>query len=268
VFDKERLKSSEASSVKTQAILVYGVGEIGSIFALGALKSDATVVPITRATDRERAFAAVHAFTPVVLSVPEAHLALAVREVPPDRKGDVVLVQNEMFPSEWHALGLDRPTIATMWVLRKKGQPQLGARPTTLHGPHAQSMAAFLTSADVAATAVDEAASLYDIALKYAFIVTVNALGVRGDMRVGEWMTHDPGLIDALLTEGVALGAARAGIACDTASAIDELLPAMHAFGAMPARGRTARERVDRAIACAATLGVRAPTLRASLEQA
>jgi hypothetical protein len=253
--------------VKTHAIIVYGLGEIGSLFALGALKGDASVVPVVRGTDRERTFAGVHAFTPVVLAVPESHLAAAVRDVPPDRKGDVVLVQNEMFPSDWHALGLDRPTVATLWVLRKKGQPQLGARPTTIHGPHAQSMAAFLTNVDVAATAVDERASLHDIVLKYAFIVTVNALGVRGDMRVGEWMTHDPSLIDALLTEGVALGAARAGIALDTASAVDELLPALHAFGAMPARGRMARERVDRAIAHATTLGVRAPTLRASIEQ-
>lgn len=248
------------------AVVVYGIGEIGSLVARGALSAGVTVVPIVRETDRGAAFAGVHAFTPVVLAVPESALEAAVRDVPPDRRGDLVFVQNEIFPQTTHALGLDRPTVATLWVLRKRGLPALGARPSTVSGPHAAAMAKFLGKAGVAAVAVDERTALVDVVLKYAFIVAANALGVRGEGTLGEWLAHDAALVDALLTEGVALGSAHAGHAVDVNTLVVDARDAVRAFSAMPARGRTARERVERAVRSAAELGVRAPTLRASLD--
>lgn len=245
-----------------QDFVVYGPGELGRLYAGGALRLGRRVTPITRGSDRQEVFSSMPEDVPILLSVREDALAQAVADVPKARRRDVILVQNELFPKTLRALGLEEATVAVVWLLQKKGQPRLVARPTQVFGPSAAFFRDVHESLELPAEVLaDERALARALVAKYAFIFAVNLLGVLADRTVGAWLIADQKKVLAAIDEGLELGAAEADLEGPLAGERAVCLEAMQALSSMPARGRTAKERVERASRRAKELSLSLPLL-------
>ena len=243
-------------------LVIYGVGQLGQLFAGGALRLGLRVTPIVRATDRALVFRDLPRGTPIFLTVSEDMLPAAVDDVPPDRHGDVVLVQNELFPRRWHALGLDAPTVLVVWLSKKKGRPVEVARPTFAWGRHAQLAVEMHRALDVPAQVLDDEAALHqELVSKFAFILTINALGLAENLPLGAWLEKDRRRVMSLVDEARLLAEAHLGTSVDAEYVELAVLEAMAALKDYPARGRTAHERIERALRDAAAFGLELPRL-------
>lgn len=243
-------------------LVVYGVGQLGQLFAGGALRLGLRAVPIARDTDRSAVFASVPPHTPILLSVPEDALEGAVRDVPAERHSDVLLVQNELFPQRWRALGLDAPTVLVVWLSKKKARPVEVARPTFAYGRHARLAARIHDELELPARVLDEEEELHqELVSKFAFILTINALGVVENLPLGQWLAKDRARVLALVDEARLLGEAHLGATVAAEYTELAVLEAMAALKDYPAKGRTAEARVVRAARDAAAFGLHLPAV-------
>ena len=244
-------------------LVVVGLGQLGRLFATGALARGVRVTPVLRGVDPGAVLAPLPD-VPILLAVGEHDLEPVLRAIAPARRRDAILVQNETFPPDWRPLVPD-PTVAVVWLNAKPGRPLQVARSTAVRGRHAALVCALHAPLDVPCRLLDDDAQLArELVAKYALILAVNALGLRSDETVGTWLARDEPLVRRLVADARRLGEARLGDRVDDADAAeDAALEAMQALATMPARGRTARARVDRALALGRTLGVSLPALAA-----
>lgn len=244
--------------------VVYGLGELGRFYAGGALRAGYRVTPIRRGDDPAQVVASLPAGTPIVVAVGEADLAQAMAALPRPRLRDTVLLQNELFPADWQQLGVEQPTIAVPWLLCKRGMPLVVARPTPLFGPHAECMAAVHEALQVAHDVLPGARELAAaVVAKYAFILTINSLGLLDNCSVGQWIERDASRVAEVTREAVAVGQAVLGEELDAASVSAEVEAGFRGFPNLPSRGRTAPARLARALQLASAQDVAVPALSA-----
>lgn len=236
-------------------LVVVGLGELGTLLASAALKLGWRVTPGTRSVPVE--WLAVPRETPVLVAVGEEALPVAIASVPIVRRPDVVLLQNELFPSVWHAAGLACPTVMVPWFSKKKGRPVELSRPTLVHGKWSSLVEELHRALEIPVTLATEAAER-DQALvsKYAFILAINALGLVENLTLGEWLKKDPARVVSIVEDARLLGEAQLGAAVDAARVRHEVLEAFAALAHYPSRGRTAAARIKRATELAVRLGV------------
>jgi ketopantoate reductase len=253
-------------------LVIIGVGELGTLFGGGALRVGARVTPITRTMSAVEVLRDVAVGTPVLISVGENALPDVLATLPAAHRDAVVLLQNELFPSTYQAHGLT-PSVLVPWVLQKRGMPTIVARPSPIYavaprGPVSEGhdlSALFaqifdaLSLAHVRLTNQQELAqALVD---KYAFLLTINALGLSTDRTLGMWLQEDAPQVWDICAEATRLGEALVAAPVDAEQARSATQEAMIALAHMPARGRTARERVTRALGHAVRLRLSLPAL-------
>jgi hypothetical protein len=220
--------------------------------------------------------------------VGEADLEPALASLPAERRNALILLQNELFPSQWRRFAAN-PTVMIPWLLKKKGEPPLVGRSTPVYGPCAPLVCELHAAIGQQAEELASFSALQQaIVDKYAFILCVNALGSLRDLTLEAWIAADPARVDALTREAAALGAllveagsspgaapeaggargatsdvspTRGPAQLDPARTLREVRSAMANMGAMRARGRSARTRLDRALAHARRLGLTLPGL-------
>lgn len=249
-------------------LVVYGIGELGRLLGGGALRAGLRVTPITRALSPERVLAAVAPGTPVLIAVSERDLPGVLASLPKAHRSAVILLQNELFPSVWREQALT-PSVLVPWVLQKKGLPTRVARPTPVFGAQAGLMSDVLAALSIPSERLaDEAALGQALVDKYVFILTINALGLAQDRTLGTWLQEDPAYVWDLCEEATTLGEALLGAPIDPAAAQVATQKAMIALTDIPARGRSAKDRVLRALDHARSLGLELPVLRATAERA
>ena len=245
-------------------LVVFGVGQLGQLFAGGALRLGVRVTPITRSTDRPAVWSALPPDTPILIAVREADLADAIADVPEARRGDLILVQNELFEPLWTDLGAEDPTVVVFWTNKKPRVPLLIGRRTALHGRHADFMAAVHAQLDILAEVLSEPEARDDeLVAKYAFILTINALGLIEDTTVGAWLEKDRERVTAVLDDAIQLGERYAGRACRRERALAGALAGMTGMGSLKAKGRSAPSRLRRALSDAEEAGLELPALTA-----
>lgn len=242
-------------------LVVWGVGELGTWLGGAALRAGLRVTPITRAQKPDEVWAGVPPRTPVLVAVGEDALDGVLRAVPSARALDVVLLQNELFPEAWQQRGVT-PTVLVPWFLKKRGQPELVGRPTRVFGAQAKLFGELHDALGVPwLELTDEQALHQALVEKYAFILTINALGLLKDRTLGVWVSEDPMRVEALAREATRLGALRCGASVDEQASVEATFEGMHALKTIAARGRTASERVRRALSHARERGLAMPEL-------
>jgi hypothetical protein len=242
-------------------LIVYGLGQLGQLYGSAALRAGLRVTPITRALEPEAVLTSLPARTPVLVAVGEDALASALDTLG-TRVADAILLQNELFPSAWQAHGVE-PTVMVPWLLKKSGAPLTVPRPTPVYGTHAELVEALHAALAIPCERLASRSALEQALVdKYAFILTINALGLARDRTLSIWLSEDPLRVRALAEEAATLGERLCGASVDRARSVQAVLEGMHGLGSMSARGRTARSRVARALAHAERLGLEVPSLR------
>lgn len=243
-------------------LIVVGIGQLGTLFGEAALGIGRRVTPLRRDSDVERCLDDVPAGSPVLLATGEADLEQAVQRLPEAYRGDIILVQNELFPGDWEALGIEKPTTAMVWSSKKSGQPlQLGA-PTEVFGPHAVLMEQLHDALQMPCRRAESVADRdAGLVAKFVFILTINALGLQRDLPLCAWLADDRQRVLDVSDDARRLGEQRLGHAVEPEAVRRRVLAGMEALAQISARGRTAAQRLEKARNDAARFGLSLPAL-------
>ena len=179
-------------------LVVYGLGELGQLYGAAALRAGYRVTPITRHSDPHAVLATLAPDVPIVVAVAESALEEALTVLGKARGDSAILLQNELFPSLWRRHDVT-PTVLVPWLLKKRGTPLLVARPTPVFGAHAELVATLHRALELPFEVLPHEHALYQaLVAKYAFILTINALGLLRDRTLGMWLQEDPERVSAL----------------------------------------------------------------------
>ncbi|MGE0790783.1 MAG: hypothetical protein AB7S26_34230 [Sandaracinaceae bacterium] len=244
-------------------IVVWGIGEVGGVFAHGFLRAGHAVEPLTRAMDPEERARTLSAPELVVVAVGERDLAPVLDAVPDEWSDRLLLVQNELVPSDWEAYGILEPTVASVWFEKKRDKPLKVLMPTPIGGPRAGLAVRALGAVRIDAVEVPASELAFELVKKNLYILTTNIAGLRvGGTTSQLWREHRQ-LARDVAQEVLEIQRARVRAPVDGPALFDALVDALLADPDHGCTGRTAPARLARALDVADRAGLRVPTLRA-----
>jgi len=244
-----------------QAVVVIGIGEMGSVFARGLLRLGHPVYPVTRETDMQALAAELPAPAMVLVAVGETALQPTLAQIPTAWQDKLALLQNELLPADYAQL--PEPTVISVWFEKKKGQDSKVLVPSPAFGPRAQLLIDALGSLDIAARQASSAEDmLFELVVKNLYIVTTNIAGLRVGGTVGElWQQHEA-LARAVAEDVIDIQEALTGVHFDRKALVLAMLVAFDGDPQHKCMGRSAPARLQRAIEHANKYGLGVPTLR------
>lgn len=239
-----------------KSVVVVGMGEMGSVFARGFLRSGYSVHPVVRNTKMSSVSEACPDPELVLIAVGEADLHEQLKLVPDAWKDRLVLLQNELLPKDWQQFSLE-PTVISVWFEKKKGQDSKVIIPSPVYGRHAQHVVDALASIDIAARVLaDDAALLHELVLKNVYILTTNIAGLYVKGNVGQlWDEHNQ-LARDVVGEVIQLQEALTGQSLDSEALIAGMVKAFDGDREHMCMGRSAPVRLKRALAQAKEKGL------------
>jgi ketopantoate reductase len=247
-------------------VIVIGMGEMGSVFARGLLRLGHPVYPVLRDTDMKKLAKRLPDAKLVLVAVAESDLQPVLEKLPKAwKKKNLALLQNELLPDDYRHLG--DVTVVSVWFEKKKGQDSKVIIPSPVHGPRTTLLIRALATLDIPATAIESGRGmLFELVVKNLYILTSNIAGLRVGGTVGQLWNEHQAFARSVANEVIALQEGLTGSRFNN----DELIAAMvRAFEGDPEHrcmGRTARARLERALAHADRLGIDLPTLRSIMD--
>ena len=231
-----------------KSVVVVGLGEMGSVFARGFLRSGYTVHPVTRDMEMQAVADDLPEPELVLVAVGEADLHEQLVKVPEAWKDRLVLLQNELLPRDWQRHNLE-PTVISVWFEKKKGMDSKVIIPSPVFGKHAQQVADALASIDIATTVLpDEAALLHELVLKNVYILTTNIAGLEVGGNVGQLWDEHKLLAESVALDVIRLQEALTGKPLDHQGLIDGMVNAFDGDREHMCMGRSAPVRLQRAL--------------------
>ncbi len=231
-----------------KSVVVVGLGEMGSVFARGFLRTGYTVHPVIRGVEMQAVAEEVPQPELVLIAVGEADLHEQLIKVPPAWKDRLVLLQNELLPRDWQRHNLE-PTVISVWFEKKKGQDSKVIIPSPVYGKQAQQVADALASIDITSTVLaDEAALLHELVLKNVYILTTNIAGLEVGGNVGQLWDEHRIVAEAVVTDVIRLQEALTGKTLDHQALIDSMVNAFNGDREHMCMGRSAAVRLQRAL--------------------
>ncbi|MGM0517446.1 MAG: hypothetical protein ACQER6_07590 [Pseudomonadota bacterium] len=242
---------------------LIGAGEIGGVLAHGLLKTGHPVFPIGRDTPIETALATKPDLAGLLVAVGEKDLDDVLGQIPTAWFDRVVLIQNELLPDDWRKFGMETPTVASIWFEKKPGKPVKPLISSPVHGPLADNLVAAMQSLDIPAHRVDDADEmLEELVIKNVYILTTNIAGLqtKGDVE-DLWNDHQQ-LAKDVAADVIRLQEARVGRQLDHERLIAGMKKGFDGDPQHQCMGRSAPQRLQRALGQAKELGVTLPHIR------
>lgn len=249
------------------SIVIWGIGEMGSIFARAALRLGHPVVPVVRGADVEAIAAQVSEPEMVIIAVGEGDLHEVLKRVPRAWRFRLVLLQNELLPEDWCECD-HHPTVISVWFEKKKGQDVKVLVPSPCFGRYAGWLVEALAAVDIPAVEIaSEDELLYQLVLKNVYILTTNIAGLEVGGTVGELQEKHPQLLREVAAEVIDLQQKMTGKNFDHDKLIQDMLVAFAGDPEHQCMGRSAPARLQRALEQAQKLGLQLPRLQAIAEK-
>jgi len=245
-------------------IVIIGMGEMAGVFARGFLRLGHPVYPVTRDMSIKNVADELPTPALVLVAVGEADLHPTLEQIPTlwmDRLG---LLQNELLPRDWHAHDLSDPTVISVWFEKKKGMDYKVLIPSPVFGPNAKLIAAALDSIDIPTTIPADLDELrYELVRKNVYILTTNIAGLEAGGNVSElWKNHEQ-LARDVANDVMQLQAWLTNVNdVDRERLITGMLEAFNGDPEHGCMGRSAPDRLARALALADKASLEVPTLQ------
>jgi hypothetical protein len=244
-------------------IVVIGMGEMGELFARGFLKRGHPVFPILRGMPLQDSAARIPTPALVIAAVGEDDLDPLLADMPAVWRTRLALLQNELVPNDWQRHGIEDPTVIVVWFDKKKGRPFVAVLPTPVAGPSAALVVDALTAIQVPSYPIPREELLYQLIRKNLYILTINIAGLRlppGTTVSQLWERHRP-LAESVATEILSLQEWLAGSELPRERLIDGMLEGFAGDPHHICTGRTAQQRLRRALRVAESAGIAVPEL-------
>jgi hypothetical protein len=244
-------------------VVVIGVGELGAIFARGLLRLGRPVYPVTRSLPAATVASTLPDPERVLVSVGESDLGAVLDTLPNPWRSRVVLVQNELLPRDWQAHGIEQPSVAVVWFEKKPTTLQKELLPSVLFGEGAPLLADALAAVGLHTRIVSSEAELVaELVQKNLYILLTNIAGLEVGGSVAELLGEHRELAERVARDVIEL---QSRLARTELSRQDLWAGFERAVAADPAHactGRSAPDRLVRALRNADALGVEVPELR------
>lgn len=246
-----------------EPVVIIGLGEMGDLFARGFLQCGRPVYPVLRGMDLAVIAGEIPAPALVLVAVGENDLHPVLASIPPIWRDRLALLQNELLPTDWLRHGIVDPTVIVVWFDKKKGRPFVAVLPTPVCGPNAALVTRALGAIEVPCFEIPTEKLLYELVRKNLYILTINIAGLRTGGTVSDlWFQHRS-LAQAVANEILDVQE----WLTQTKLQREELMSGMlEGFAGDPQHictGRTARDRLLRALKYAGEAGIETPALRA-----
>lgn len=244
-------------------VILIGIGEMGSVFARGLLRSGHPVYPVSRHDNLTEIAQQLPSPELVVVAVAENDLHPVLEAIPPAWQGRLCLLQNELLPGDWQQYGFIKPTVISVWFEKKKGQDVKVLIPSPVFGPAAELLETSLGNLDIPVqilTSEDEL--LFELVLKNVYIVTTNCAGLLTGGTVSELWENHRELAETVAGEVIQIQAALTGQDFDAEALLTGMLKAFAGDPDHGCMGRSAPARLARALQQADAAGLVVSRLR------
>ncbi len=244
-----------------KTIVVVGLGEMGSVFARGFLRSGYCVQPVVRGMSMQTVAESTDLPELVIIAVGEADLQAQLQQVPEQWKDRLLLLQNELLPADWQKHKLE-PSVISVWFEKKKGQDSKVIMPSPVYGKAAALVEQALSSIDIAVHVLaSEEALLNALVIKNVYILTTNIAGLMVAGNVGQcWQEHRE-LATGIANDVISLQEALTGESFHRADLIEGMVEAFNGDPEHMCMGRSAPARLKRALSLATEHGLELPHL-------
>ena len=239
------------------------MGEMGGVFARGILRSGHPVIPFTRGQSLTEIEQFGDKADLILVAVGENDLNDVLKTLPTTCKSNLALLQNELLPANWQVFDVTDPTVISVWFEKKQGQDYKIIQSSPVYGPQAQLLIEALRTMQIPAHRVaDEKALLYQLILKNLYILTTNIAGliVEGDVET-LWNQHQS-LARQLRDEIMDIQDRLTNSRFDREQLWNDFRLAVEGDPLHKCLGRSAGQRLNKAIQHADSAGLAIPTLR------
>ena len=243
-------------------VVIVGMGEMGELFASGLLKSGHPVYPVLRDTALASMASAIPEPELVLVAVGENELHPVLESMPDQWRGRLALLQNELLPRDWHRHGIAEPTVIVVWFDKKKGRPFVAVQPTPVCGPKASLVTGALDVLNVPNWEIPPNELLYELVRKNLYILTINIAGLKTGGTVGELWGKHRGLAGRVANEILDIQEWLAGCALPRARLVAGMVEGFDGDPDHICTGRSAPERLQRALILARNAGIGTPMLQ------
>lgn len=244
-------------------VVIVGVGQMGGVFARGFLRVGHAVHPILRGMSLQIISEEVKQPALVLVAVTKQDLGGVLEEMPPVWRGRIGLLQNELLPSDWQEHGIEDPTVASVWFEKKFRRPVTPLVPTPIYGPQSELVKAALAALEIPAEILEKFDQLVEaLVLKNLFILTTNIAGLEGADTVGRLLDDHQELTRDVFEDVLKLQEALSGRKFASDEMWKQLVQISRADPGHGSRGRSATERLERALGQAESLGFQLAALR------
>lgn len=248
------------------SVVVIGLGEMGSVFARGLLKAGYPVFPVSRKDNIQDTIKSVAEPDLVVAAVAEKDIDALLQQVqqqwPAAWKDKLVLLQNELLPNDWQKHGIKDPTVISVWFEKKPGQDYKVLVPSPVHGPNAAIIQQALATLDIAVDVMkDEDNMLHELVRKNLYILTTNICGLETGGSVSELWNEHSITMNKVFDDVLEIQQLLTGKAFNRDKLLNGVLTAFDGDPQHQCMGRSAPQRLERAISIANTSGLELPEL-------
>jgi hypothetical protein len=254
------------------AVVVWGMGQLGGVFARGLLRVGKVVCPVLRHSDVTQCSQQWPEPERVLIAVGENELPQVLQQLPAAWRERVALLQNELVPAVWRdalrsaapgAPTASAPTVCVVWFEKRPSSEVRVVLPTICFGPGATLLSEALQSLHIPTRVISEQSELhFELALKNLYILTINCAGLAASGDVGTLWQREP-ITRAIAREICQLQSALLAEPLAQARLLEGLERAILADPEHAARGRFAEQRLRRALSHAERYGLALPTLQA-----
>jgi ketopantoate reductase len=245
-----------------QAVIIIGLGEMGGVFARGFLKSGYPVYPIGREEDMEELSKSVPDPLLVLLAVGEADLVPALKTLPQKWRAKLALLQNELLPDDWLSENITNPTVISVWFEKKPGQDFKVLIPSPVFGPHAEIIRQALSSLGIPVAIVNnEKQLLFELVRKNLYILTTNICGLQTGGSVKQLWDDNSILMNKVFDDVLEIQQQLTSESFDRDHLLNAVLTAFDGDSEHKCMGRSAPQRLQRALSIASHMGLAVPEL-------
>lgn len=231
---------------------VIGLGEIGGVFARGLLKTGHPVYPIVRGMDMTLEADAIPEPEIALVAVAEGDLRPVVSALPHAWRDRVVLIQNELLPRDWEAMGLETPTVVSVWFEKKKGQDAKVVLPSPIFGPRSEILRGALNALEIPSAVLQNPEELlFELVRKNLYILTTNICGLETGGTVSALWSGHRSLAQAVAQNVLDLQEWLVGESLDRERLLRGMVEAFEGDPDHKCMGRSAPARLERALALA-----------------
>lgn len=248
--------------------IVIGLGELGSVFANGLLKSGYVVVPVSRHDNLTAMSTHFPAPDSVWLCVGEKDIDSTMASIPPIWHSKLVLIQNELLPNAWLTHQIHYPTVISVWFEKKVGKLPQVVLPSVVYGPLTEQVLRVYEKLDLPVRALaSDSELLFELVLKNVYIQTTNIAGLQVGGNTQQLVEAHGDIMQAVLNEVILLQQALTQQTFDTKALTDGFITACYGDPNHGCMGRSAPARLQRALALGASLQLSLPTLSEIAQQ-